>query len=315
MISGVLDYKKSTVYLREEFIPFGQANLSIASSPILYGLSIYTVFNVVWDEEKNRLIIFRLKDHYQRLVRSAKIMDFNLFALEWPYEKFAATMTELLRLNNIKENALVRVTVFIDELIAGTKIHGLKNSLSAYIYPKGQILPKNGVSLCVSSWIRNLDNSIPSRAKVNGGYINSALMKNEALLNGCDDAVAIDEHGHVAESTVANIFLVRDNKLITPGRSTDILEGITRDTVIKLAYVLGIEVVERGIDRSELYICDEAFLCGSSADIAPVISIDKRVIGEGKAGKLTKQILRTYATTLSGNDHFNKNWCTIVAGN
>jgi len=304
--------EKTQAFFRSDFIPFTKANLSIASSPVLYGLSVYTVFNAAWNEEKQYSVIFRLEDHYKRLLNSAKIMDFHSFAMEWPYEKFEKTMLELLKLNKISEDVLVRVTVFVDELMAGTKIHDLKNSLSAYIYPKGQILSKDGVNLCVSSWVRNLDNSIPSRAKVNGGYINSSLMKNEALLNGYDDAIALDEHGHVTESTVANIFLIKDGKLITPGQSTDILEGITRGTVIRLAQELGAETIERSVDRSELYICDEAFICGSSADIIPVVSIDKRIIGDGKVGKVTKKLTKMYTETTRGNNKNHKNWCTIV---
>ena len=287
----VFDYKDSLTYFRNGFVPFSEANVSIASSPVLYGLSIYTVFSANWNPAKQKLFVWRLEDHYQRLVNSARIMDFDSFASQWPYAKFEKTMMELLRQNQIKEDVLVRVTVFIDELVAGTRIHGLTNSLSAYIYPIGQILPKAGAHVCVSSWSRNPDNAIPSRAKVNGSYVNASLMKNEALLNGYDDAIAIDQHGHVAEGTVANLFIVRGAKLITPGAATDILEGITRDSVLTLAKDLGLEAQERSIDRSELYICEEAFMCGSSAGIVPIISIDKRPIN---IGPITQKLAKTY---------------------
>ncbi|HYF97253.1 MAG TPA: branched-chain amino acid aminotransferase, partial [Patescibacteria group bacterium] len=158
------DFKKSIAYLRDGFVPFSEANLSIASSPVLYGLSIYTVFNITFDPNTKKLYLFRLKDHYDRLVSSARIMDFHSFASEWPYERFESTMLELVQKNNLDEEALVRVTVFVDELIAGTKIHGLKNSFSAYIYPMGEILNRKGTHVCVSSWQRTPDNSIPSRA-------------------------------------------------------------------------------------------------------------------------------------------------------
>jgi branched-chain amino acid aminotransferase len=297
------DYQKSLAYFRNDFVPFNEANVSIASSPVLYGLAIYTVFNVIWDEANQSLKIFRLKDHYDRLINSARIMDFGQFIEEWPYQKFEQTMIELLKQNSVKENVLVRVSVFIDELIAGTRLHGLKNSLCAYVYPMGEILPRGGVHLCVSSWLRTSDNSIPSRAKVNGSYVNASLMKNEALLNGYDDAIAIDEHGHVAESTVANFFMVRKGELITPGQATDILEGITRSTILTLAEELGINVTERSIDRSELYLADEAFLCGSSANLTPVLSIDKRPVGNGKIGSLTKKLSTTYSEAQLGHHH------------
>ena len=306
------DYKNAEVYFGEKFVPFSEANLSIASSPVLYGLSVYTVFSANWNERDKKLYIFRLKDHYDRLVDSADIMDFHSFAEEWPWERFEKTMLELLRRNNVRESVLVRITVYIDELVAGTKIHGLKNALSAYIYPMGQILPSEGVNLCISSWVRNADNSIPAKAKINGSYVNASLMKNEAILNGYDDAIALDHNGHVAESTVANLFIVRKGCLATPDTSTDILEGITRDTLIELARSLGIAVEERSIDRTELYKSSEAFLCGTSARITPIISIDKRVVGNGKTGEITKRLMRAYDDIQNGNNESFMKWCQTV---
>jgi branched-chain amino acid aminotransferase len=177
------------------------------------------------------------------------------------------------------------------------------------VYPFGQILPKNGVNLCISSWVRNMDNSIPAKAKINGSYVNASLMKNEALQNGYDDAIALDHNGHVAESTVANLFIVRNGKLVTPDTSTDILEGITRDSLLELAPKLGIEVEERSIDRTELYKSEEAFICGSSAMIIPVLSIDKRHISE-EIGPITQKLLTAYKELLDGKAQHNKHWIT-----
>jgi branched-chain amino acid aminotransferase len=297
------DYTQGQAFLRDKFVPFGEANVSIASSPVLYGLSIYTVLAVFWNDADKKHFIFRLKDHYRRLVNSAAIMDFNNFAAAWPYERFEATMRELFKNNAIEgESVLVRTTVFIDALIAGTKIHDLPQSLSAYVYPMGQILPSSGVNMCVSSWIRNPDNAIPARAKVNGGYVNSSLIKNEAIMNGYDDAITLDAQGHVTEATVANVFIVRKGTLVTPGAGTDILEGITRASIIALARELGIPVEERSVDRTELYIADEAFLCGSSARLIPIISIDKRRIGAGECGPITKTLLEKYIAAQEGTD-------------
>lgn len=306
------DYTQGQVFFRDAFVPFGEANVSIASSPVLYGLSIYTVFGLNWNDTVKKGYAFRLKDHYARLVNSAKIMDFNNFAAAWPYEKFEATMLELVRRNAITENVLVRVTVFVDELIAGTKIHGLKHSLSAYVYPMGAILPRDGVNLCVSSWTRNADNAIPSRAKVNGSYANASLIKNEALLNGYDDAIVLDTHGHVTEGTVSNIFMVRGGALITPNVGSDLLEGITRDSIIRIARDSGLEVVERVVDRSELYIIEEAFLTGSSARLIPIISIDKRPVGTGIAGPITTMLAKKYSDIQTGVAPEYKEWLTEI---
>lgn len=284
--------------MRDRFVPFGEANVSVASSPVLYGLTIYTVFSVNWNDVEKKSYIFRLRAHYDRLINSAAIMDFDSFATAWPYEKFEATMLDLIHRNHVQEDVLVRVTVFVDALIAGTKIHGLPHVLAAYVYPIGQILPRNGVNLCVSSWTRTSDNAIPSRAKVNGGYVNASLMKNEALLNGYDDAIALNSRGQVAEGTVSNIFIVRNGVLITPHVTSDILEGITRASIITIARELGIAVEERAVDRSELYLAHEAFLAGSSARIIPILSIDKRMVGRDNASKINAATEKTSITKL-----------------
>lgn len=307
-----INYQLAQVYLRDKFVPFSEANVSIASSSVLYGLTVYTVFSVNWNEEKQQLYIFRLKEHYQRLVNSAKIMDFHSFIEELTFEKFEKIMLELLRRNRVQEDVLIRVAVFIDEIIAGTKIHGLKNSFSAYVYPTGQILSKDGIHCCISSWQRTPDNSIPSRAKINGSYINASLMKNEALLNGYDEAIALDQHGHVAEGTVANLFIVRDGVLITPDNSTDILEGITRNSIIHLAKDLGIPTSQITIDRSELYIADEVFMCGSSARIIPVLSIDKRPVNKQGIGPITAQLMELYYKLQHGDYKDTHSWLTKI---
>ncbi|HUC31240.1 MAG TPA: aminotransferase class IV [Candidatus Paceibacterota bacterium] len=301
------DYTTGQAFLRDSFVPFADANVSIASSPVLYGLSIYTVFSVNWNEAEKKRYAFRLKDHYRRLVNSAAIMDFNKFAPAWPYEKFEATMRELIARNSIEgEDVLVRATIFVDALIAGTKIHDLPHTFAAYVYPMGAILPRAGVNVCVSSWTHNFDNAIPNRAKVNGGYVNASLMKNEAILNGYDDAIALDAHGHVTEGTVANVFIVRNGVLVTPGVSTDLLEGITRASVIAIARDAGIPVEERAVDRTELYIADEAFLCGSSARLVPIISVDKRTLGGASGiiapGPITKLLSEKYEAAQRGTD-------------
>lgn len=306
-----LNYQQAEAYFDGNFVPFAGANLSIASSPVLYGLSVYTVFSANWNEQEEKLYTFRLKDHYKRLVNSARIMDFHSFIDDWTYEKFEATMLELLTRNKIQENVLVRVTVYVDELVAGTKIHGLKNNISAYVYPMGEILPRSGINACVSSWGRNPDNAIPSRAKVNGSYVNASLMKNEALLNGYDEAIALDQHGHVSEGTVANLFIVRDGMLITPDSATDILEGITRNSILALAEKLQIPVQQRSIDRSELYIAEEAFMCGSSARITPILSVDRRSVGKA-VGPITSKLMRAYDDVQSGKDTSFPDWLQAV---
>lgn len=290
-----LKLENSTAILRGKLVPFNQANLSIASSTVLYGLCIYTVFPANWDVENSQLWLFRLRDHYERLRRSARILDMQNVDEILSFAKFKNLMLDLVRVNHVKEDALIRVMIFVDEISAGTKIGGLKNSIMAYVYPMGEILPRNGAHVCVSSWTRTSDNMIPSRAKINGSYINASLMKHEALLNGYDDAIALDMHGHVAEGTVANLLMVREGRLITPSVHTDILEGLTRNTVGRLSEFLGLEYIERTVDRSELYLADEVMFVGSSANITPILSVDKRKISDGKIGSITKKLNQAYS--------------------
>ena len=301
-------YENGTAFMRDSFVPFKEANLSIASSPVLYGLAVYTVFSLNWNDGEGRLYAFRLPDHYKRLVNSAKIMGFDSFAAKWPYEKFKKMMLELVRKNEIKEDALVRVSIFIDAVIAGTKIAGLPVSLSAFVYPLGRILNPKGINVCVSSWRHVPDDTIPNRAKVNGAYVSNCLMKNEALQNGFDDAIALDHNGHVTEGTVANLFLVRKGTLVTPSVSSDILEGITRDSILAIARDLKIKVEERQVDRTELYIADEAFICGTSARIVPIISIDKRTVGNGKIGPIASKLAEKYLAAQKGMSKENIDW-------
>lgn len=304
--------KETTVYFRDDFAPFSEAQLSIASAPFLYGLSVYTTFPVFWNEQQAKLYVFRLPDHFKRLQNSSRIMAFDDWLTNWDYQRFERMVKQLLKQNKIRQDSLVRVSVFVDDILKGTRIHGLKHNLSAFVYPAVAMAPKGGAHLCISSWRRTSDNAIPSRAKVNGSYVNASLMKHEAVLNGFDDAIALDEQGHVAESTVANLFLIRDGHLITPSHTTDMMEGITRDTVFRMAEHFGIKHEQRAVDRSELYIAEEMFLSGSSMNITPVLSVDRRPIGHGKPGKITRQLIKTYEDCGRQKTNLFEQWVTPV---
>lgn len=304
--------QKSLAFFRDRFVPFSDVNLSIASSPVLYGLAIYTVFGVFRNERHRQLYVFRMDEHYDRLVNSAKIMDFSDFAKKWPREKFKKTMLALIERNQIKRDALVRVTVFVDEILAGTKMHGLKNSLAAFIYPLTELLPMTGCRLMVSSWQRTPDKAIPPRAKVTGNYVNSSLIKNEAVVNGFDDGIALDAQGRVTESSVANIFLVKDGEIVTPNAEADILDGITCDSLLSIADQLGIAYTRRPIEKGELYEADEAFLCGSSALVTPIAEIDKKRIGNGKPGPLTKRLMEKYDQIIHADSKDFARWRLAV---
>ncbi len=271
--------ESSIAYLRGAFVPFKEANLSIASSSVLYGMSIYTVFCVTDGKP------FRLQEHYDRLCNSAKIVGMFPFDGYVSFEQFETKMTELIK-KNAESNALVRVTYFIDAQAAGTKIHGLKTEMSAYVIPMKSLYGKEAIDVCISSWIRVADNMIPPRAKINGSYANACLMKNEALQKGFDEAIAMNSAGFVSEATVANIFYVKNGEIFTPDAQSDILIGITRDTVMKIK-----KVTEKKVTREDLYTADEIFLTGSSAGIVSVKSIDGKELPKNT---ITKEIAQAY---------------------
>lgn len=273
------------------------ANLSIASAAVLYGLSVYTVFYVHHDGGTNRA--FRLEQHYDRLRSSAKIIG-----LEWPKDMdlktFKAHVQELIKANKPSEPVFVRATLHADGLVPGTRTRGVSTQLSMFVYAASPIMKPEGVRLKTSQWRRIPDNSIPSRAKVNGAYVNSVLAHQDALDAGYDDCIFLDQSGHVCELAAANIFMVRRGKLITPDTSSDLLEGINRHAIIEIAEKLGIPVQERTVDLTELYIADEVFVCGTSAFVASVAEIDGRKL-EGD-NPITRKIAKLHGEAIRSGD-------------
>ncbi|MDB4992357.1 MAG: ilvE 1, partial [Parcubacteria group bacterium] len=225
-------------------------------------------------------------------------------------EQLLATAKDLMTANNVNEDVFVRVTIHVSDLVPGVRSRGLGTVLSIFVYEAACILPKDGARLKTSVWRRIPDYAIPSRAKVNGAYVNSVLARQDALDSGYDDCVFLDVSGHVCELSAANIFLVREGVLHTPGQSSDILEGISRATILKLAEDLGIKTVERSIDLTELYVSDEVFACGTSAFLTPVVEIDKRRVGDGRMGEMTKKLQALYFDVLHGKSEQYKNFLT-----
>ncbi|MEO6536296.1 MAG: aminotransferase class IV [Candidatus Paceibacterota bacterium] len=296
-------------YFGDKIVPIESANLSIASSAVLYGLSVYTVFPVCVGAD-GKLLAFRLRDHWTRLTNSAKIIGIDTFARDWTEEKFQNVVQEILAQNTITEDVFVRVTVHVSDLVPGVRSRGLGTTLSIFIYEAACILPAAGARLKTSVWRRVPDYAIPSRAKVNGAYVNSVLARQDALDSGYDDCLFLDVSGHVCELSAANVFLVRDGVLHTPSHSSDILEGISRRTILALARDMDIAVSERTIDLTELYVADEVFACGTSAFLTPVLEIDKRVIGDGSIGPITAKLKEAYFDVLHGKSSQYKDFLT-----
>jgi branched-chain amino acid aminotransferase len=276
-----------------------------------YGTGCFEGIRAYWNEEDEQLYIFRMPEHYERFHQSCRILHINL-----PYsvEKLGEITVELLRKEGYHEDTYIRPLAYKATEGIGVRLHGLEDDFALFAVPFGKYIEKEeGASVCVSPWRRISDNAVPARAKITGAYINSALAKTEAMLNGFDEAIVLNQNGHVSEGSAENIFIVRGGVLITPPVTANILEGITRATIMQIAREeLGIETVERPIDRTELYVAEEAFFCGTGVQVAAIISVDHRPIGNGKMGPIVKKIRELYFDIVKGRVEKYRHWCTPV---
>jgi branched-chain amino acid aminotransferase len=299
------------VWMNGKVIDQSDATLHIASAAILYGLSVYTVFPIC--STKDGLVGFRLSDHFDRLMESTRIVGIDSHTDSWSFDSFVNSTVDLMKSNKVHSDVFVRATIHAISKMPGTRTSGLESVLSMFVYSAKSILPESGARLKTTYWRRVPDISIPARAKVNGAYVNSALGKQDAIDSGYDDCVFLDSAGHVCELSAANIFIVRNGKLITPDSTSDLLEGINRKTIIEYARNIGLDVQERTVDLTELYIADEIFACGTSAYITPVIEVDARTIGNGKQGAITKKLAKIHIDTLHGKNKDYQKYLTLIA--
>jgi branched-chain amino acid aminotransferase len=298
-------------YFEGQFVPIEQAKVSIMTHTFNYGTGVFEGIRAYWNADHNQLYVFHLHEHSERLLQSARLLRMRL---PLDAHELSALILELLRREGFREDAYIRPLAYKTDQIIGVRLHNLHDELTIFAVPFGRYIDKEeGADVCVSSWRRNDDNAIPPRGKITGAYVNSALVKSEAQLNGFDEAIVLNGDGHVSEGSAENLFLVRAGKLITPPVTANILEGITRQTVIQLAKdELGIETVERAIDRSELYIADEAFFCGTGVQIAAIASVDHYRIGRGGLGPITRQLRELYFRVARGEAEKYRHWCTPV---
>lgn len=298
------------VYFDGKVVDKESASLSVASSAVLYGLSVYTVFPIL--RIKDEFAIFRVDEHLKRLQNSAKLIGLSLPKECESENSLLQVVRDLTKENNLQENVFARATIHVNELVPGTKSRGMSVCFSIFFYEMKAIVPQDGVRLKTSPWRRNPDFCIPSRAKVNGAYVNSVLAKQDAIDSGYDDAVFLDLEGHVCELSAANIFLVKNEKLVTPASAADILEGINRKTIVEVAKDMGLEIEERVIDMTELYIAEEIFVCGTSAFVSFVKEIDGRVIGNGSEGAITKKLKEAIQKIQNGEREEYKKYIRII---
>ncbi|MFN3870155.1 MAG: branched-chain-amino-acid transaminase [Aquificaceae bacterium] len=299
------------IFFEGDFVSADKAKISIMTNSFHYGTAIFEGIRAYWNQEEGQLYVLFAKEHYQRLLKNCKAMF-----MEIPYtvEELVNITVELLRKNQIREDVYIRPIAYFKDLKLTPKLIDYTPEVAIYTYKFGRYLDTSkGIRVKVSSWRRNDDNSIPSRWKVAGAYVNSALAKTEALMSGYDEAIMLNQHGFLAEGSGENIFLIREGKAITPSYSEHILEGITRAAVKKLLKnELIIEVEERPIARSELYVADEVFMTGTAAEITPVVEVDNRKIGNGEIGPITKELQDLYFKAVRGMVERYKVWLTPV---
>jgi branched-chain amino acid aminotransferase len=298
------------VFMNGAFIPANEAHVGVMSHAFSYGTGCFEGIRAYWNDQTGELYLFRLREHYERLHRSCRILNIKL-----PYsvDELVAMTVELVRRNNLRENCYIRPCAYKADEIIGVRLNELHDAFVVYAIPMGDYIATSGLRCCVSSWRRVDDNMIPARAKVSGAYVNSAFAKSEALMSGFDEAIMLTSEGHVSEGSAENIFLVINDELVTPSASENILPGITRDTVIQLAHREMERITrERQIDRTELYVADEIFLTGTGAQLAPVIEVDHRPVGTGAVGSITAQMQRIYHEVVRGMRPEYKDWLTPV---
>ena len=299
------------LFMNGKFIPAEQGVISVRTHAFAYGTGCFEGIRGYWNEQQQQMYVFRVKEHYERLLRSCKVLQ-----IELPYsiDQLTEISLELIRRNNQRENVYLRPVAYKGELLLGVRLHGVQDDFILTSEPQGDYVDTNGLRCGVSSWRRIDDNAIPARAKICGAYVNSAFAKSEAMQNGYDEAIMLTHEGTVSEGSAENIFLLIDGELITPPASENILLGITRDTVMELAArEFHLPVVERVIDRTELYGADEVILVGTGAQIAPVINIDHRPVGTGAIGPFGRKLQSLYNDIVRGNvEKYREQWCVPV---
>ena len=299
------------IFMNGEFIPAEQGVIPVRTHGFSYGTGCFEGIRGYWNEEDQQVYLFRLREHYERFLNSCKILQISL-----PYtvEQLVDISIELIKHNGQRRDVYLRPMAYKSDQIIGVRLHNLEDHIIITSEPVGNYIDITGLHCCVSSWRRVDDNAIPARAKITGAYVNSAFAKSEAMQNGFDEAIMLTHEGHVSEGSAENIFLLMNGEFVTPAPTENILLGITRETVIELARrEFGRITRERQIDRTELYIADEILLCGTGAQIAPVIKVDHRPIGDGTIGPISKALQQLYFDVVRGHiPDYRAQWCTPV---
>jgi branched-chain amino acid aminotransferase len=299
------------VFRDGDYLRYRDVSLRLMTHAFSYGTGCFEGMRAYWNEKNRQLYLLQAVPHFQRLHRSARVLRMSV---DYSVEQLVEAAREILRRNKFEQDCFLRPNVFKSGEEIGVRLTGLSDCVTIHALPFGTYIDVDrGLRCVVSSWRRISDQAIPARAKIAGSYVNSALAKSEALDAGFDEAIVLGADGHVSEGSAENLFIVRDGVVYTPPVTDDILEGITRNCVIELLRKeVGITVVERAIDRTELYVCDEVLLCGTAAQVTPVVEIDRRRVGDGEIGDVTKRVQAAYFAAVRGDNPRYSHWLIPV---
>ncbi len=298
-------------YFQGKIVPYSEAKVGVLTHALNYGTAAFGGVRAYWNEDEKQLYIFRANDHYRRFLNSAKLLCMDL---DHTPESLTQLTVDLLRVDGYQQDIYIRPLAYKCDEVIGVKLHGLSHELSICALPFDKYLADDtNAHVTISSWRRVDDNIIPARGKISGAYANSAFIKTDAVRAGFDEALVLTQEGHISEGSAMNFFMLRDGLLITPPVTENILEGISRRSVIELAREeLNLNVVERPVDRTEVYLCDELFLTGTAAQITAVTRVDFRPVGNGKIGPVTSRLYQLYQDILRGKVAKYKHWLTPV---
>ena len=303
---------EALAFFRGNIVPISEAKVSVMTHALHYGTAVFEGIRGNWNEEHGKLYVFRMREHYDRLIQGCKML---LLDIPYTADDLCNITVELLRSCGYKEDLYIRPLAYkSQELIANLKLHEIESDFTLMAVPFGAYIDTEGaINCCTSSWRRIDDLMIPPRVKISGHYVNGILAKTEAVMAGFDEAIMLTQEGNVSEGTGENLFMISNGTIYMPPVADNNLTGITRDSAITLAKKeLGIDIVERNIRRSEIYLADEVFLTGTAAHITPVGSLDSRPIGDGGVGPITRKIRDLYIDLIRGNNPDYLDWCTEI---
>jgi branched-chain amino acid aminotransferase len=296
-------------FFNGELTPLKDANISIATHAFNYGTALFEGLRGYWNADQEELYIVQAEPHFARLLRSARVLHIDV-----PYSagELVDHACAMLRANQYREDVYIRPLAYKADHSIKVVLSGISSGFAMFAVPFGDYVATGGIAAAVSSWRRIADNMIPSRAKVAGAYVNAALSSDQARIDGYDEAIMLGDDGHVSEASSSNFFMVRGGVLVTPPITADILEGVTRQVVFDLAGELGIPLETRPIDRTELYSAEEIFLCGTGVQLAAVTSVDRRPVGSGDPGPITRAIQQAYFDAVRGRSEKHRRYLTPV---